>query len=238
VQGKFYGIGIGPGDPELITLKGLKAIQKADVIAFPAGRGGKQGMAEAIAAQFLRPDQIKLPLELPFVQDQLTLRAAWQTAVLNIAQHLRQGQNVAFIAEGDVSFYSTQTYLMWGLKASYPDIDIEIIPGISSPMASAAAIGIPLTIWSDKLAVLPALHQIADLETALDWAEVVVLMKVSSVYPQVWQLLRSRGLLPHSHAIAWATMPQQKIWSNLTQFPDLELPYFSLLIVSLSTSVV
>jgi precorrin-2/cobalt-factor-2 C20-methyltransferase len=238
VQGKFYGIGIGPGDPELITLKGLKAIQAADAIAFPAGRGGKQGMAEAIASQFMRPDQIKLPLELPFVQDRMALRAAWQTAVLNIAQYLRQGQNVAFIAEGDVSFYSTHTYLMWGLKATYPDIDIEIIPGISSPMASAAAIGIPLTIWSDKLAVLPALHRIADLEAALDWAEVVVLMKVSSVYPQVWQLLRSRSLLDHSHAIAWATMPQQKVWSNLSQFPNLDLPYFSLLIVSLSTSMV
>jgi precorrin-2/cobalt-factor-2 C20-methyltransferase len=238
VQGKFYGIGIGPGDPELITLKGLKAIQKSAAIAFPAGRGGKQGMAEAIAAQFLRPDQIKVPLELPFVQDRIALRAAWQTAVLNIAQYLRQGQDVAFIAEGDVSFYSTFTYLMWGLKSTYPDIDIEIIPGISSPMASAAAIGIPLTIWSDKLAILPALHRIADLEAALDWAEVVVLMKVSSVYPQVWQLLRSRSLLPHSHAIAWATMPQQKVWSNLTQFPDLELPYFSLLIVSLSTAMV
>jgi precorrin-2/cobalt-factor-2 C20-methyltransferase len=238
VQGKFYGIGIGPGDPELITLKGLKAIQTADAIAFPAGRGGKQGMAEAIASQFMRPDQIKLPLELPFVQDRMALRAAWQTAVLNIAQYLRQGQNVAFIAEGDVSFYSTHTYLMWGLKATYPDIDIEIIPGISSPMASAAAIGIPLTIWSDKLAVLPALHRIADLEAALDWAEVVVLMKVSSVYPQVWQLLRSRSLLAHSHAIAWATMPQQKVWSNLSQFPNLDLPYFSLLIVSLSTSMV
>jgi precorrin-2/cobalt-factor-2 C20-methyltransferase len=237
LQGKFYGIGVGPGDPDLITLKGLKALQNSAVVAFPAGRGGKPGMAEAIAAQFLQPTQGRLPLELPFVQDKLVLRAAWQTAVLKIAQHIRQGQNVSFIAEGDVSFYSTLTYLMWGLKAQYPDVEMEIIPGVCSPMASAAAIGIPLTIWSDKLAVLPAMHSLSELETALDWAEVVVLMKVSSVYQEVWRLLRSRKLLHHSHVVAWATLPQQKVWSNLTQFPDLDLPYFSLLIVSLSTSM-
>lgn len=238
MQGKFYGIGVGPGDPELITLKGLKALQNSAVVAFPAGRCGKQGIAEAIVAQFLQADQIKLPLELPFVQDKLVLRAAWQAAVLKIAQHLRQGQNVSFIAEGDVSFYSTLTYLMWGLKSQPHEYEIEIIPGVSSPMASAAAIGIPLTIWSDKLAVLPAMHSFAELEAALDWAEVVVLMKVSSVYAEVWKLLRSRNLLHHSHVVAHATLPQQRVWSNLTQFPDLDLPYFSLLIVSLSTSMV
>jgi precorrin-2/cobalt-factor-2 C20-methyltransferase len=235
--GKFYGIGVGPGDPELLTIKGFRILRQVDVIAFPAGRDGKPSMTEAIASKFIQPHHQLVPLTLPFVQDSLVLRAAWQTAVINLIPFLRQGKNIAFITEGDVSFYSSFTYLMFGLKAKCPDLEIEIVPGISSPMAAAAAVGIPLTIWSDKLAVLPALHSILDLENALDWAEVTVLMKITNTYAQIWEVLRSRDLLSHSHVVAWATSSKQRIWSNLADYPNLVPPYFSLLIVSRSEAI-
>ncbi len=228
--GKFYGIGVGPGDPELITLKGLRILQSCDVVAFPASRN-QLGIAEAIATQFFQPQQQLLKLDLPFVQELDVLQQAWQQAGREIYTYLEQGQNVGFIAEGDVSFYSTFTYLMWELQAQYPQVEIQVIPGICSPLATAAAINIPLTVWADKLAILPILHNISELEAALAWAEVVVLMKVSSVYSEVWQVLRSHNLLQHSHAISWATTPKQQIWSDLSDFADLKLPYFSLLLV-------
>ncbi|MEE3717226.1 precorrin-2 C(20)-methyltransferase [Tumidithrix elongata RA019] len=235
--GKFYGIGVGPGDPELLTIKGFRILREVDAIAFPAGRDGKPGMAEAIASKFIQPHQQQIPLSLPVVQDNSVLRVAWQTAVINLVPYLRQGKSLAFIAEGDVSFYSSFTYMMLGLKAKCPDLEIEIVPGISSPLAAAAVVGIPLTIWSDKLAVLPALNSILDLENALDWAEVIVLMKISNTYAQIWEVLRSRDLLNHSHVVAWATLTKQRIWSNLADYPHLVPPYASLLIVSRSESM-
>lgn len=236
--GRFYGIGVGPGDPDLITLRGLRALHSCKVIAFPAGRAGQKGIAEAIVGEFLQNHHQLLPLDLPFVQDLAILEAAWQKAAGHVLAELQQGKNVAFIAEGDVSFYSTFTYLMLELRGKCSELEINIIPGISSPMAAVAALGIPLTIWADKLAVLPALHSVAELESALQWAEVVVLMKVSRVYREVWQILRSHNLLTNAHVIAWVTTPQQQIWSDLTNHSHLSLPYFSMLIVSRSKIVI
>jgi precorrin-2/cobalt-factor-2 C20-methyltransferase len=231
MTGKLYGVSVGPGDPELITLKGLKAIQSADVVAFPAGRNGKPGMAETIARAHIQPHQTRLPLDLPYVQDLNTLTNAWAEATAKLDQHLSSDRQVVFISEGDVSFYSTFTYLMLTLRQKDAAIEIETIPGVCSPLAAAAQLGLPLTIWAEKLAVLPLLHNLAELETALDWAETVVLMKVNRYYPQVWQILRSRDLLKHSHVISHATASHQKIYTDLTNHAELSLSYFSVLIV-------
>ncbi|AFY71111.1 precorrin-2 C20-methyltransferase [Thalassoporum mexicanum PCC 7367] len=231
MTGKLYGVSVGPGDPELITLKGLKAIQSADVVAFPAGKNGKPGMAESIAQTYLQPHQEKLPLELPYVQDPDALTTAWAVATDQLYEHLSRDRRVVFISEGDVSFYSTFTYLMLTLRARDTAIEIQTIPGVCSPLAAAAELGLPLTIWAEKLAVLPLLHNLAELETALDWAETVVLMKVNRYYPQVWQILRSRQLLQNSSVVVRATSNQQKIYADLTNLADLSLSYFSVLIV-------
>lgn len=107
-------------------------------------------------------------------------------------------------------------------------------------MAAASVLGLPLTIRTEKLVVLPAIYQVGELEAVLDWADVVVLMKVSSVYQQVWQVLRDRNLLEKSYVVERATLPNMKVYNDLRDRPSLQLPYFSLLIVqrprSLKTS--
>jgi precorrin-2/cobalt-factor-2 C20-methyltransferase len=231
MTGKLYGVSVGPGDPELITLKGIKAIQAADVVAFPAGRNGKPGMAETIAQNYIQPHQERLALDLPYVQDVETLTTAWETATAELYTHLSRDRQVVFISEGDASFYSTFTYLMLSLRQKNAAIAIETIPGVCSPLAAAAELGLPLTIWAEKLAVLPLLHNLSELETALDWADTVVLMKVNRYYPQVWQILRSRHLLQHSYIVVQATSSQQKIYADLSNYADLTLSYFSVLIV-------
>lgn len=232
--GTLYGIGVGPGDPELITVKGLRLLKTVSVVAFPAGVGGKLGLAEQIIAEWLSQEQLQLPLSFPFVQDEAVLVQAWREAAEQVWQFLQRGRDVAFVSEGDVSFYSTFTYLAETLQQLHPEAMVQAVPGVCSPLASAAALGIPLTIRDRRLAVLPALYSVTELETALDWAGAVVLMKVSSVYEQVWQVLQRRGLLDRAYVVERATLPAQKIYAGLRDRPHLQLPYFSLMIVQVS----
>jgi len=229
--GTLYGIGIGTGDPELITLKGWRQLQNTPVIAFPSGLKHQPGVAETIIQPWLKPQQIQLPLTFPYVQDENLLHQAWTEAAEKVWHYLNQGQDVAFACEGDISFYSTFNYLAQTLNQNYPQVTIEVIPGIASPMAAAAVLGLPLTVRDQRLTILPALYHIDRLEQALNTSEVVVLMKVSSVYGQVWQLLKQRNLLKQAYIVERATQPNQKIYRNLAQLPQLSLSYFSLLIV-------
>jgi precorrin-2/cobalt-factor-2 C20-methyltransferase len=231
VVGTLYGISVGPGDPELITLKGLRLLKHASVVAFPAGIRGHLGMAEQIVAEWLNPEQVRLALTFPYVQDMAVLTQAWQIAAAQVWDYLEQGQDVAFVCEGDVSFYSTFTYLAQALQQTHPRVQIQVIPGVCSPLAAAAALGLPLTLRDQRLVILPALYTVTELDTALQWAEVVVLLKVSSVYKQVWSVLQQQHLLEHSYVIERATSPQQVIHRDLQHKPDLELPYFSLMVI-------
>ncbi|MGF1479176.1 MAG: precorrin-2 C(20)-methyltransferase [Cyanophyceae cyanobacterium] len=228
--GTLYGISVGTGDPELITVKGLRLLQSVPAIAFPAGVGNKLGIAQQIISSWLTPAQHSLPLRFPYVQDEQILAQAWQTAAATVWHYLQEG-DVAFACEGDISFYSTFTYLAQTLHQRYPEVAIQTVPGVCSPMAAAAALGIPLTVRSQNLAVLPTLYSVEALESVLQWADVVVLMKVSSVYRQVWSLLNQHHLLKQCYVVERATQPQQVIYRDLRDRPNLELPYFSLLIV-------
>ncbi|MDJ0618840.1 MAG: precorrin-2 C(20)-methyltransferase [Calothrix sp. MO_192.B10] len=232
--GILYGISVGTGDPELITVKGLRLLQQSPVIAFPAGVNGKLGMAQQIIAPWLQPEQEQLPLTFPYVRDMSVLTQAWIAAAEAVWQYLQNGKDVAFACEGDISFYSTFTYLAQTLQALHPELKVELVPGVTSPMAAASVLGCPLTIRQEKLAILPAIYTIAELATVLDWADVVVLMKVSSVYPKVWKLLQQRGLLPNSSIVVRATLPDMITYKNLSDRQNLELPYFSILIVQIT----
>jgi precorrin-2/cobalt-factor-2 C20-methyltransferase len=235
--GTLYGISVGPGDPELITLKGLRILKQVPVVAFPAGIGGKLGMAQQIVQQWLERDRVELALTFPYVQDMAALTQAWQTAAEQVWQHLSRGQDVAFVCEGDVSFYSTFTYLAETLQQLHPESVVQTVPGVCSPMAAASALKSPLTIRDQRLVVLPALYNVEELETILDWADVVVLMKVSSVYPQVWEVLHRRNLLEHACVVERATLPDQVLYKDLRDRAALKLPYFSLLIVNVKQSI-
>ena len=234
--GKLYGISVGTGDRELITLKGLRLLQKAAVVAFPAGIGDKPGIAEQIASPWIDGTQKKLALHFPYVRDEELLRQAWQEAAEQVWYYLNLGQDVAFVCEGDISFYSTFTYLAQTLAELHREVIIERVPGVCSPMAAATALGMPLTVQSQRLAILPALYTVCELETVLDWADVVVLMKVSSVYEQVWQILQQYNLLERAWIVERATFPDEVIYHDLRDRPSLKLSYFSLLIVQVKES--
>src|SRR4028118_773000 len=228
--GTLYGISVGPGDRELITLKGLRILKQVPVVAFPEGVHGKPGIAQQIVDEWIEGHQMQLALTFPYVQDRVILTQAWQKAAEQVWQYLHLGQDVAFVCEGDVSFYSTFTYLAQMLQQLHPECVVETVPGVCSPMAAASALKMPLTVRDQRLAVLPALYNLGELDRILDWADVVVLMKVSSVYPEVWEVLRQRQLFVHSYAVERATQSEQVIYEDLRDRPTLKLPYFSLLL--------
>ncbi len=236
-SGTLYGIGVGGNDPELLTIKGFRILRSVDILAFAAGRGGKSTAAERIASHYAKPEQRTMALALP-IKDSEVLRTAWQTAAIQLTRELRQGHSIAFIDAGDVSFYSTFTYIMAGVHNQDPEIPIMIVPGICAPLAAAAAMKAPLTLGTDKLVVLNASAEIIDVEQALEWAEVVVVLNLQTRYAQIWELLRSRDLLKSSSVIAWLGSDQEfappQVWTELGEHPMLNLPPGALLIINRS----
>ncbi|MEB3160976.1 MAG: precorrin-2 C(20)-methyltransferase [Synechocystis sp.] len=229
--GTLTGISVGPGDPDLITLKGLTALQAAAVVAFPAGLQGRSGIAETIIAPHLLPQQIQLPLHFPYVQTAATLTAAWERAAEQVWAYLEQGLDVAFACEGDISFYSTFTYLAQTLQTQHPGVNIQRIAGVSSPLAAASALQMPLVCQDQRLAVLPALYDPQALVSALEWADVIVLMKVRLVYETVWQILGDRHLLDRAWVIERISTGEERSYHPLSGYPELTLSYFSLMLI-------
>lgn len=143
--GTLYGISVGTGDSELITVKGLKILQRVSLVAFPLGMNDQPGIAEQIIQPWLS-EQTQLALAFPYTQDEQLLQQAWKKAAEQVWGYLKLGEDVAFACEGDISFYSTFNYLAQTIAEHHPEIKIEMIPGVCSPLAAASALGIPLTI--------------------------------------------------------------------------------------------
>ncbi|MBC8120719.1 MAG: precorrin-2 C(20)-methyltransferase [Gemmatimonadaceae bacterium] len=228
--GKLYGIGVGPGDPELLTLKGLRILQSVPVVACPQDRRGEAGWASRIVAQYLVSTQKLRALHMPFVPEREQLEPAWAAAADLLYEDLSAGLDVAFITEGDASFYSTFTYLLGEFQTRYPHIAIEVVPGVCSPLAAAAALHMPLVIGSEVLTVMPAMHRLADLEQALLHADTVVLLKVTGVYEPVYRWLEEREWLGQAFLVEWVSGANQQVHRCLPP-PGEKLPYFSLLVI-------
>jgi precorrin-2/cobalt-factor-2 C20-methyltransferase len=232
--GILYGISVGPGDPEMITIKGLKLLQSSEVVAYPAGKENCLGIAEKIIQPWLTGNQQLLPLHFPYVQDEDILLDAWKEAATIIWSYLSQGLNVAFACEGDVNFYGTFSYLAQTIRQLYPLTIVQAIPGVISPIASAASLGIALTQRQQRLLIIPVLYHLDELEKAFKVAEIIVLMKVSSVYQKVWPLLQAYKLLRNSYVVERASWNEEKIYKNLEEHKNIELSYFSLLIIQIN----
>lgn len=149
--GRLYGLGIGPGDPELLTLKAYRILKQVPVIAYPTLENGK-ALARSIVADYIRTDQIEIPMPLPFSVERSS-QPYYDQAAIKIAQHLTAGQDVAVLCEGDPMLYGTFMYLFNRLADQF---QTEVVPGISSTFASAAMLGAPITYRNDVLSIMPA----------------------------------------------------------------------------------
>ena len=132
-------MGVGPGDPSLLTLAAVEAIRQAEVVAYPVGRPGADSMAAKIAAAWIRSDHQRLPLLFPMVEAAEPRRTAWGAAAQELQQAIRSGQQVALLCEGDASLFASCSYVLLALRQAWPDCPISVIPGITSCSAAAAA---------------------------------------------------------------------------------------------------
>lgn len=180
-KGKFYGVGVGPGDPRLLTLRAVEVLQSVDIVAIPKSRLDRESVAWEIAREHCRAETKLLELEMPMTSDQDVLLEAWRAGAEAVLSRLNQGLKVAFITIGDPSLYSTYSYLLQFLRPELAPEQIETVPGISAMSAAAARIHEPLALGDEPLLILPGTD---NLERFLDLPNLVIL-KVSRTLPEV-----------------------------------------------------
>jgi precorrin-2/cobalt-factor-2 C20-methyltransferase len=233
-RSQLVAIGLGPGDPELLTIKGLRAIQSADVIFVPRSRGGAQSLALRIAEPWIdRSRQQVMELPLPMTRDADQLRPAWRDAAETIITALADVRHGVYLLLGDPLLYGTFTYL-WRELAAHPDpLPVTIIPGVTSFAAAAAAGGVPLGTTDDRLIILPASYETdADrLQSLLADFATIVLMKAGPVLPQIVQALEELGILEHAFYAERVGMPEELIVRDLHTMDRQRRPYLSLVII-------
>jgi len=234
-------VGLGPGDPELVTIKGLRAIEGAGVIFVPRSRDGDASLALRIARPWLDSSRQQIvELGLPMTRDPDLLAPAWRAAADQIADELQAvgraaGRDArgAYLLLGDPLLYGTFIYLWGELAARYPQIAVTIIPGVTSFAAAAARAGIPLGTTNDRVSIVPASYETdaGQLRRLLSDADTVILMKVGRVLPQVLAALAELGLLDAAVYVERIGMPEELIVRDLRALRGQQRPYLSLLIV-------
>ncbi len=232
--GRLFGIGVGPGDPELLTLKALRLLRSAPVVAYYAGPG-KRGNALTTVQEFLRDDQILLPLIYPvtgripgppFDYEQ-AMRGFYDASAERIAGHLSAGQDVVTLCEGDPFFYGSFMYLHDRLAGRFTS---EVVPGVCSVVASAAALGTPLVYRDQSLMVLAGTLPEADLEQRLGAVDAAAIMKLGSNFEKVRRVLERLGLAERALYVERATMAEQRI-RPLAEVEPESVPYFAMIVL-------
>jgi precorrin-2/cobalt-factor-2 C20-methyltransferase len=229
---KIYAIGVGPGDPELLTVKAERILRSVPVICAPTAGPIDSSYALSIIEPLLDRSRQEVIIQVfPMRKDQGGLDEYWETAAAEVAERVRGGSDVAFITIGDTFIYSTFLYLYRILREKYPDITVEVVPGVSSINAAAIAAGIPLGQASERIAIIPAAFEEKELRNILNNFETVVLMKVSRVFDGIYALLKELGLEKKSAFISRVGTSEEEVVFDLERLLGQKLDYLSLLIV-------
>lgn len=227
-----YAVGVGPGDPELLTRKAERILRSADVICAPTGAAEGGSYALSIVEEFIDRSRQEVLVQLfPMVKDQQGLDPFWEEAADQVAQRIAAGKDVAFITIGDPFLYSTYLYIHRIFLAKYPEIKIEVVPGISSILASSAVSGLPLGLGPERIAILPATYEKDELKRTLEEFDTVVLMKVNRVFDSVLAALKELGRDKHAVFVRRVGSGQEEVHHDLEALAGTKLDYLSMLIV-------
>ena len=232
--GRLLGVGVGPGDPELVTLKALRALREADVVAY-FGKAGYASHARAIVASHLRAGTEELPLHYPVTTEHPktaacyrdAIAAFYDTAAAAVARHLDAGRTVAVIAEGDPLFYGSYMHLHVRLTPKYP---CEIVAGVTGMSGCWSAAGAPIAQGDDVFAVLPATLPAGELERRLADTDAAVVMKLGRHLAKVRRALEKTGRLDRAIYVERGTMADAAMM-RLADKKDDAAPYFAVVLV-------
>jgi len=222
----FYGIGVGPGDPELMTVKAVRLLGCCDVVAYPANADGGS-LALKIAQPVMSANSIRLPVYVPMREGRTRALEAYDIACQNIGRHLQNERSVAYICEGDPFFYGSFAYVYARLRLEYK---IEIVPGISSVMACSAVSGLPLAARNDIFQIVPATASHEKIKQALHQNCSLAIIKIGRHFEKIKSLLQEFGLQNQAMVIESATTENQHIY-RVSDGHRGTLPYFSTILV-------
>ncbi|MDQ4053050.1 MAG: precorrin-2 C(20)-methyltransferase [Actinomycetota bacterium] len=233
--GRFYGVGLGPGDPELVTLKAARLIADADVVAYHAGVG-KSSNARRIAADLIPAGAVEEELRYPVTTGSTdhpggyagALADFYEQSAGRLAAHLEVGRKVVLLAEGDPLFYGSFMYMHDRLSDRFPT---EVVPGVPAFAAATAAVAAPLVRQTDVLTILPGTLPETELARRLADTDGAIIMKLGRTFPAVRSALTTAGRLDHALYVERASMPAER-WLPVADVDPASVPYFSLIVVS------
>ncbi|MBV1922350.1 MAG: precorrin-2 C(20)-methyltransferase [Pseudomonadales bacterium] len=227
----FYGVGVGPGDPELITLKAARIIKNADIVAYITNSKG-DSVAKNIASNVLaeaHSAQTTLPIEISMSIGRADINAAYDKASTLILESMQEGKSIAFLCEGDPLFFGSFIYLMDRVSEHQ---DCKIIPGITSVNAASAQLATPLTILSEDMAIISSRSTDKKIIDTLEAYDTVAILKAGPQLPRLTVLLQTAGRTDETQYIEYATHDSEKIVKDLSIISDKKGPYFSLLLIT------
>lgn len=226
MTGTLYGVGVGPGDPELMTLKADRLIRAAKVIAYPT-LAGAQSFARSIAAGSIAEGATEIVMDVPMTVARQPAQDAYDAGAAQIEDALRSGLDVVCLCEGDPFFYGSFMYLYARLSGEFT---CQVVPGVTSMTASAAMTGMPLAARNEVLTVIPGPLEEAALQARIAGSDSLVIMKVGRHLPKIRAVIERLGLLDQATYIERATLPAQ-VTLPLAQAPE-KAPYFSMILIT------
>ncbi|MBJ3763628.1 precorrin-2 C(20)-methyltransferase [Maribius pontilimi] len=226
MSGVLYGVGVGPGDPGLVTRKAARLVAGASVIAYPT-LAGAPSFARAIVADLIPEGCDEIVMDLPMRGDRAPAQAVYDDGAARIGAALAGGRDVVCLCEGDPFFYGSFMYLHARLKDRFA---IEIVPGVSSVMAASARAALPLAARNERVTILPGPLSAAELEARIAGAEAVAVMKVGRHLPKIRDVIGRLGLLDRAVYVERATLPNERI-CPLAEAPE-AAPYFSMILLN------
>jgi precorrin-2 C20-methyltransferase / precorrin-3B C17-methyltransferase len=233
--GVLYGVGLGPGDPELVTVKAARLIGAADVVAYHSARHGRS-IARSIAAPYLRGDQVEEQLVYPVTTEttdhpggyQAAIEEFYEQAAARLMAHLAQGRDVVLLAEGDPLFYSSYMHMHKRISGRFRT---EVVPGITSVSAASAALAMPLVEGDDVLTVLPGTLGREELARRLSGTGAAAIMKISRSYADVREALKESGRLPQAYYVERASGGAEQLIEPAGDVDPAAVPYMSIIVV-------
>lgn len=236
--GKVYVIGIGPGAPDLMTVKAVKILTEVPVLCFPRGKEEGSSVAMSIVSKvisFNGKEVIEAHFPMKKISDKDTascdVSSKWEETVEVILSHVLKGKDIAFPTLGDPLLYSTFFYIHDKLLNLLPSLQVIIVPGVSSMSASSASAGIPLCLGSERMALLPATYEEEKLKETLLNFDTVILMKVNKIFDKILAILEELGLVDSAVVVEMASTDKERIIKDLRSIKNEDLHYFTTMII-------
>ena len=231
--GTLYGVSVGPGSPDLLTIRALNILESVPTIAYPKSVSDGGSQARDIVSGYIDSRNVPpriVELVFPMTKDESILEKARMENARLLTESLALG-DVAFISIGDILFYSTFGNLLAGLKKVLPQLRVSVVPGVTSFNGAAARIVEPLVQGSESFAVIPATYEASHLEKMIDLHETVVFMKINRVIPALLRILDGRGLLSKCIYLEHVETSREMIVRDVETLLERDVPYMSLLIL-------